>query len=213
MTKYYPSGAQYCSNSVQVLPKEQKKYGNIQKGAKRSKKVQKGYKMSKKQAKRIKMSKKSKKSKNYQKGAERSISWKNVQGGPDKTSFWQNICWPFFIDWSTSRHFPSYSGICISVYHHVLMEDNMHILLAFCKTFFFFIFGRFPCTGVRIMHVGAPLCGFGERHRHRWRGKWAVLPAPVPNAATYLLLFDVAPPTYSSWMLPTYTYFHLVTLF
>ena len=85
---------------------------------------------------------------------------------------------------------------------HVLMEDNaLHILLAVYKTVFFFIFGRFPCTAVRIMHVGAPLCGFGERHR--WRGKWAVLPAPVPSAATYLLLFDVAPPIYSSWMLPT----------
>ena len=129
---------------------------------------------------------------------------------PDKTS--ADL---FFIGWSTSRHFPSYSRICISVYPHVLMEDNaLHILLAVYKTVFFFIFGRFPCTGVRIMHVGAPLCGFGERHR--WRGKWAVLPAPVPSAATYLLLLDVAPPIYSSWMLPltpTFTYSLFLVLF
>ena len=80
---------------------------------------------------------------------------------PDKTS--ADL---FFIGWSTSRHFPSYSRICISACPHVLMEDNaLHILLAVYKTVFFFIFGRFPCTAVRIMHVGAPLCGFGERHR------------------------------------------------
>ena len=123
---------------------------------------------------------------------------------PDKTS--ADL---FFIGWSTSR---SYSRICISVYPHVLMEDNaLHILLAVYKTVFF-------------LHIWS-ISMHGCAHNARWRALvWVRRAAQVAGkvgslacscslrrhlltliwcCSTNLLLLDVA----------YYTYFHLFTLF
>ena len=95
--------------------------------------------------------------------------------------------------------------ICVSPCPHG-RQWSAYILLAFCKTFFFFIFGRFPCTGVRIMHVGAPLCGFGElcqvagkvgslacscsQHRHLLTLIWCCSTNLLPLDVAYLHLLS-----------------------
>ena len=125
---------------------------------------------------------------------------------PDKTS--ADL---FFIGWSTSRHFPSYSRICISVSScpHG-RQCSAYITCCLQDSFFLHIWSI-------SMHVCA--------HNARWRALvWVRRAAQVAGkvgslacscslrrhlltliwcCSTNLLLLDVA----------TYTYFHLFTLF